>query len=111
MITNVSLNHQVLSQYEEPMEVLGFPPHWALNQEFFHMPLKEALETQYGFGRLIEIEGGSVDLVNGHYLYPGDDRLKPLIKIERGDETYYQYDYAIIAIVQKSGETFVTRMD
>lgn len=110
MFTCVTLNNPALSQFHDPMEVLGIPPHWALNPEFFHLPLKEALEIQYGFGSLIEIEGGSVT-ADGTYLYPGDPPLKPLIEIGRGDETYYQYDYAIIAIVQKSGETFVTRMD
>ena len=110
MNTCVTLNNPALCQFHDPMDVLGLPPHWALNPFFFHMPLKEALEIQYGFGSLIEMNGGTVT-DEGTYLYPDDPPLEPLIKIERGDETYYQYDYAIIAIVQKSGETFVTRMD
>ena len=40
-----------------------------------------------------------------------DPDLYPLAKIERGDETFYQYQYGLVAIVQKDGSSFCTRMD
>ena len=90
-------------------EILGMLPIWALNHEFFHLPLKDALAEQYGMP-LYEISGGTLD-ANGVYRYPGDKPLKPLIRIDRGDETFYQYDYAIVAILSPGSDAYITRMD
>ena len=91
------------------MMSLGYIPGWVVNQEFFEKPLKEALDLQYGFG-MFEMTGGEVT-EDGVYKYPQDPDLYPLIKITRGEETLYQYQYGIVAIVQKDGSAFVTRMD
>jgi hypothetical protein len=75
-----------------------------------HLPLKEALETQYGFGPLTEIKGATVDQ-DGVMSYPGDPDLYPLVEITRNDETFYMYQHAIVSIVSSNGNRFVTRMD
>lgn len=88
---------------------LGYLPGWVMNSEFFDKPLKEALDEQYCCG-LFEMTGGVIDS-NGVFRYPEDPELHPLIKIIRGKETFYQYQSAIVAIVQEDGSTFMTRMD
>jgi len=99
-------NH--LSQ-EEIFDTLGALPHWAINPDYLDVPLKEALDKQYNFG-LYESSGQTITK-EGIYQYPEDPDLYPLIKIQRKDEIFYQYRYAIIAIVQKDGSWFASRMD
>lgn len=88
---------------------LGILPHYVMNEDYFHKDLKAALKEQYKFG-MFELTGGKID-DKGIFEYPGDPELFPLIKIVRGDEIYYQYEHAIVAIVQKDGSTFITRLD
>ena len=88
---------------------LGSLPSWVMNPTFFEFPLKEALDKQYGFG-LFETKGGKVSK-DGIFSYPEDPDLYPIAEIIRGDETFYQYQYGIVAIIQKDGSSFVTRMD
>ena len=90
------------------LNALGFIPSWAANPEFINQPLKEALDTQYGFG-LYEITGGTIE--DGIFKYPGDPDLYPLFKLYRGNEILYQYEHAIVAIIQEDSSAFVTRMD
>jgi len=94
---------------EQIYNLLGTLPYWTINPDYLDKPLKEALDSQYGFG-LFEATGQTITK-DGIYQYPEDPDLYPLIKIVRHDETFYQYQYAMVAIVQKDGNTFVTRMD
>lgn len=90
-------------------DMLGTLPYWAINPKYLDKPLKEALDNQYGFG-LYESTGQTIT-EDGIYKYPKDPDSYPLIKIERKDETFYQYLHAIISIVQKDGSNFSSRMD
>lgn len=90
-------------------EELGFLPMWAMNPTFRDLSLRDALEQQYGLP-LYEISGGTLDK-DGTYRYPGDPPLAPLIRIDRGDEVFYQYPHAIVVIVDAQGGIFATRMD
>lgn len=113
MKTSATLDPQAAYTHignSELIESLGPLPLWVLNPEFFPLSLREALETQYGFGSLIPIEGGTVTS-DFTFIYPGDPPLLPLIVIQRGDETFIQYQYAIVALLEKSGSVFVSRMD
>jgi len=86
--------------------ICGLVPYWVTDKRLMHLPLKDAIDLSYGFG-LYEMDS-TVD--ENHVMkYPGDPDLHPYMKIERGDEIYLQYPYAIIAIVGDS--TFVTRVD
>lgn len=110
----IKVKYDPLNKFSEHSEYeihnsLGFIPGWALNEEYLFKPLKEALDDQYGFG-LFEMKGGEITK-DGIYKYPRDPELYPLIKIIRHDEILYQYLYGIVAIVQKDGSSFVTRMD
>lgn len=111
MIKSIELDPLAKFNYqpEEIYHILGLLPGWVMNEEFMDKPLKEALDKQYGFG-LYESSGQTIT-ADGVYQYPEDPDLYPLIKIQRKDETFYQYQYAMVAIVQKDGSTFVTRMD
>ena len=93
----------------ELLEACGLLPHWVVNPEFSHIPLKEAMETQYGFP-MIEMEKSTIS-ETGVMRYPEDPDMYPMIKIVRGDETFYQYDYGVVAFVQNDGSSYVTRMD
>jgi hypothetical protein len=94
---------------EHILELLGLPPLWALDGRTIHLPLKETFEHFYPFG-LYEFKNAMITS-DGVYHSPGDSDLHPYIKITRGKETFYQYDYGIVAIVQEDGSSFVTRMD
>ena len=88
---------------------LGTLLSWVLNGNYCKKPLKEALNDQYGFG-LFEMTGGTITK-DGVHQYPEDQDLYPLIKIKRLNETFYQYLYAIVAIVQEDRSSFIIRMD
>ena len=108
-LANLETNKEFnLDQYEV-INILGYIPGWLGNIEFKDMTAKEALKEQYNFG-LFEMKGGEVT-EDGTFKYPGDPDLKWIAKITRKDETIYQYYYGIIAIIDKDGNTFVTRMD
>lgn len=89
---------------------IGIIPHWTFDIEHIEMPVKEALDKQYGFG-LYEMGGKITE--DGVYVseYEEDPDLYPIAKMIRGEETVYCYQYAIVGIVQKDGSSFITRMD
>lgn len=93
----------------EIYQTLGALPYWVINEQYMEIPLKEALDKQYGFG-LYKSTGQTIEK-DGTYKFPGDPNLYPLIKIERKDEIFYQYLYGMVVFVNKDGTTFVTRMD
>ncbi len=94
---------------ENLIATLGFIPGWALNSEFEDKPLKEALDVQYGFG-LYEMTGSTIE-EDGTWKYPEDPDLFPILELKRGNETLYQYEHGLVAIVQEDGSSFCTRMD
>ena len=89
-------------------DACGLLPGFVVSDAHLHLSLKETLDAQYCCG-LFDL-GGNVD-AQGIYTYPGDPELHPFVKINRGDEIFYQYRNAIVAIVSEKGETFITRMD
>ncbi len=103
------LNKHSNVQEENLIRTFGFIPQWALNSEFEDKPLKEALDIQYGFG-LYELTDTKIK-DDGTWKYPGDPDLFPILKLKRGNETLYQYNYGLVAIVQEDGSSFCTRMD
>lgn len=94
---------------EQLLEACGLLPYWVVDDRYMDLPLKEALDKQYQFG-LYEITGGKVDSL-GIYKYPEDPELYPILVIVRKDETFFQYPYGMVAIVQEDGSSFVCRMD
>lgn len=91
-------------------DILGILPLW-VSEIPEDEDLKNGLEEAYGMGSLYSMTGGLVE-EEGTYIYPSDPELKPLVRCDRVNETYYQYHYGIISIVYKDGrDTFVTRMD
>jgi hypothetical protein len=95
---------------DDLVQALGFLPSWVVDADHLEMPLKEAMEVQYGFGSLWEMKGGALkdDYV---YTYDGDPDLYPLCVIKRGDEIFLQYEHAICVFKQSDGSIFVTRLD
>jgi len=98
-------------QDEKIAQACGILPVWVVNDELFDTPLREALASQYGMPMSDFDEFGATVAPDGTYKSKGDPDLSPLIKIVRGTETFYQYEYAIIAIVQEDGSTYISRMD
>jgi len=90
-------------------EACGILPTWVMAKEYAHKPLLEALKEQYQFP-MFESEKATIT-EDGVFQYPGDPDQHPLIKIQRGKETFYQYEHAMIAIVQEDGSSYVSRMD
>ena len=90
------------------LEACGFLPAWVTSQVHLHLTLQEALDAQYCCG-LFEMDGSVSP--EGLFTYPGDPDLHPFIKINRGEETFYQYRNAIGAIINEKGKTYITRMD
>jgi hypothetical protein len=111
---HVSLTFDPLNKYPadaDLQEACGLLPIFAMDPEYIHLPLREAMEIQYGFGPLMEMKGGTV---TGTYAYlsPGDPPLYPYVIITRGNEVFVEYPYGIVALIdQQTGDTFVTRMD
>ena len=92
------------------MEELGLIPVFINNGNVVKDGFKTGLQNGYDLP-LNEMTGGHITK-EGKYVFRGDPDLYPLAKYATKKEVCYQYDYAIIAIVNKdSGETFVTRMD
>lgn len=104
------LNHFQNVPQSRIIEALGVLPFWVCHPSYWDHPLQEALELQYQFGPLINLERATVTPEGIHH-YPGDPDQYPLISIKRGDETFYQYEHAIVAIINAQGTSFVTRMD
>ena len=91
-------------------EACGILPLWALNHDYLDLPLREAFSKQYLAGCIIPFKGMTVD-PDGTAHYPGDPPYDPILKIVRGEETCYIYQYAIVGIVQPDGSSYFTRMD
>lgn len=94
----------------EIAEICGILPYWVIQYENSKLTtgLLSYMQQCYGYPAQ-ELTGGSVSS-EGVFSFPGDPELYPLLKMQTGDETYYQYPYALLAIVNPKG-TFVTRMD
>ena len=104
---------QVIATLQSPVIVpeLGLIPSFIKDGDPIKNGFRDALETQYGFGTLYEMKGGSVS-DTGIYSYPQDSDLEPLAKYETEKEICYQYHYGIISIVERATKTvFTTRMD
>lgn len=110
----ISITFDPLNKYPadaDLLEACGLLPIFAMDPEHIHLPLREAMETQYGFGPLSEIKGSTITDTYT-YEYPEDPPLYPYVIITRGDEVFVQYPYGIVAFIdQQTGDTFVTRMD
>lgn len=112
---NIDPHHHYLDRedQEDPnllrlLEACGIILEWALDPAYYDLPLRETFDKCYQFG-LYEMQGTISP--SGVYSYPEDPDLFPYFSIERGDEVMHQYPHAIVAIVQKNGDSFITRMD
>lgn len=94
---------------ESILNALGYVPGWVVDEWYLDVPLRKALEEQYKFP-MPPIEDFIVN-DDASLQYPGDPALYPLVKIKRGEETFYQYEHSWVCIKQKDGSTFITRMD
>ena len=98
---------------QEIFDTLGVLPQWVINESYFDKDLFAALDTQYCCG-MYKSDNVTIS-ENGIYKYDNgeekDDHLYPLIKIIRGEETFYQYLYGLVSIVQEDGSSYATRMD
>ena len=90
--------------------ILGLIPGFVYNEAYLHLPTKDALELQYGFGELWNDTQTTIDK-NGVRSFPGDSDLYPLVKMFRGDDIVYQYDYGLVSISYRDGSQFHTRMN
>lgn len=91
--------------------MIGFLPEWAANANLEHLSLREAMELQYGFGPLHPFSADSTIDTQGIMRYPGDPDMYPLLRLTRGDEQMYIYQYGIVAFIGPDQSTFITRMD
>jgi len=107
---HISNPDQLMFANSNLFEACGFIPEWVINdRDHDDLNIKDMLETHYPYG-MFEMDKSVVD-PDGTYHYPQDPDMFPLIKMKRGEETLYQYQHGIVAIVQKDGSSFVTRMD
>lgn len=91
-------------------ECTGLVPYFVINPEYMDIPLRDALDKQY-CASLYEFKGCTISDDGVYSSNDGDPDLYPYLRIERGDELFFQYEYAICSIVQKDGSTFITRLD
>lgn len=91
------------------MEHLGLVPYWFDSED--KRTVRELIETYYQHGGGFRNIDGCTMAENQTIKYPGDPRMKPLAKMQHGDELVLMYDYAILAIVQPDGTFQVTRVD
>ena len=109
------LKHSRNRSVEERRNILhtcGLIPGWILDADAddSEETFQEIFARKYPFGTHTST-GATVD-ERGCMLYPGDPDMHPLLKIQRNGETMYQYEYAMVAVVQdNTGESWVTRMD
>ena len=92
---------------ETIIEACGIIPNWVFNKSLMHIDTLEALKTQYQFPTYPM--GGEIDK-EGIYHYPEDPDLYPLVKMVRGEDIIYQYDYGIVAVITPDKVTII-RMD
>ena len=69
----------------------------------------EGLDDEYGFG-LYRMTGSTVT-PQGVWQYPEDPDLYPLVSMKHQGVEMLVYDYGLVALRDKSGETRCTRMD
>ncbi len=89
---------------------LGLIHGWAIGADEYSN-FKDCLLDHYGQFYGGALTGGKVN-EEGYYVYPADPDLIPLVKWEHKDEILYQYQYGIVAVVNKvNNEQWITRMD
>ena len=93
---------------EDIIALLGMLPTFVSNGS--KDSIKEQLESNYGFGSLNEMTGGSVDTKTLTYQYPDDPELKPIATCLINGSPIVFYPYAIVAFMN-DGKWFITRMD
>ncbi len=94
------------------MDHLGLIP-LLIRQDDPH-PLKKQIETNYAHGGGWNSQGMTqfaFDQVTAMAKFPGDPPMKPLAKFVCRDETFYFYDYAIVAVIDADGCAEFSRMD
>jgi hypothetical protein len=93
------------------VEACGLLLGWALYATKNGLPIREHMESSYGFP-LYQMEGGVVDTMSGAYTYPEDPTLMPILTCTGvNGEKVHVYQYAIVAFIAEDGSTFITRMD
>jgi len=110
---NITVQFDPCNNFKDsPSEVLyeacGWLPGWVLNQEYMELNCLNALMEQYCC-YMGNTDG--FEFHDGVLSFPEDPDFYPLIKITRGQETFYQYQYSLVCIVQENGDFIVTRMD
>lgn len=91
------------------MNLLGSVLGWAGNKLYEDLDLRKSLVTQYKFN-MDEWDNCKITH-SGVLKFSSDPDQYPLLMAIRGNETLYQYDNAIVGIVQEDGSSFVCRMD
>jgi len=89
--------------------LVGLVPNWLVNPEFKDCEAEYALKAQYGF----PASDMSGKIENDLYVskFSEDEKLFPVIRIERGKEFVLQYEYGIVAILKEDGTQKILRMD
>jgi hypothetical protein len=92
-------------------EMLGFIPSFL--SETDPRPAREQLNTASIYKRRVGWRPfeGFLMLTNGNLKYPGEKPTRLLAEAKLRDETVRFYEFALIAIVQPSGEFEVSRVD
>jgi len=103
-----SLEQKTLAK-QNLAEACGLIPNWVMDYEYDDLNMKDMLQKYYPFG-MFPIPKTTVS-DSGVFSYPEDPDLYPLVKMSRGEEIIYQYQYGLVAIVQPDGSAFCTRMD
>jgi len=95
---------------KEVNKVCGLPLYWVITEEDDSIPFKDVLSSAYD-SPMSEFIGGTITK-EGIYNYPDSSNLEPLIKVYNPEtkETFYQYNYGIIAIVQEDGSSYISLM-
>jgi len=107
--TNHIEDTEALQEAENDIiEACGLVAYWAISDDI-DLPMLKMLEYNYHFP-VPDLKGATLT-DNAIWQYPGDPDLYPLIEIARGDEMLYIYQHALIAILQKDGSLFCSRMD
>jgi len=96
---------------ERIVQSCGIIPMWVCNPEFMGISLVDSLKTQYQFPMNNYWNlGGTLD-PDGTFNFTDDPPSYPLMKIIRGNEIFYMYEYAQVIIIQENGKIYKSRMD
>ena len=98
----------VISQ-RDIISMCGFIPEWVAYEDNQDLSFMEVFKKEYQFGFLGDLNATITK--DGVWKYEGDPDLYPLIKIEKENETMYQYNYGLVSVVNKDGTTHTIRMD